>query len=104
MKVLGGVVFFLPWEKLCYFASSLKKFTEKGGEMSIRALARDVYKAVQAVETLNKKLEAAAPGEEDSLRRELQMAEKELTILRRMLAGEKESGEFRKKFSGFGGL
>lgn len=72
--------------------------------MSIRALARDVYKAVQAVETLNKKLEAAATEQKDSLRRELQVTEKELSILRRMLDGEKESGEFRKKFSGFGGL
>ncbi|MBM9520495.1 hypothetical protein JWG39_11785 [Desulforhopalus vacuolatus] len=72
--------------------------------MSIRALARDVYRAVQTVETLNKKLAVATPEQEDSLRRELQMAEKELSILRRMLDGEKESGEFRKKFSGFGGL
>ena len=72
--------------------------------MSIRALAKDMYRAVQTVEALNKKLEAAVPQEADSLRLELQMAEKELSILRRMLDGEKESGEFRKKFSGFGGL
>ena len=72
--------------------------------MSIRALAKDMYRAVQTVEALNKKLEVAVPQEADSLRLELQMAEKELSILRRMLDGEKESGEFRKKFSGFGGL
>ena len=105
MKVPERVVFlFTMGDTLLLCKKFEKKSLKKGDGMSIRALARDVYKAVQAVETLNKKLEATAPEQEDSLRRELQMAEKELAILRRMLAGEKENGEFRKKFSGFGGL
>ncbi|EKD37183.1 MAG: hypothetical protein ACD_75C01226G0005 [uncultured bacterium] len=71
--------------------------------MSIRALARDLYKARQEVERLQKMLQEAPPGERDGITQELRAAQKELEILRKMLDGEKESGSFRKRFTGFGG-
>jgi ABC-type Zn uptake system ZnuABC Zn-binding protein ZnuA len=71
--------------------------------MSIRALALDLYKAQQQVDRLQKALSDAAPTEKDSVARELRAAQSELKILRKMLDGEKESGSFRKKFSGYGG-
>ena len=75
--------------------------------MSIRALAQDLYKAQQEVERLRKILREAAPGETDGERdgitQELRAAQKEMEILRKMLDGEKESGSFRKRFTGFGG-
>lgn len=70
--------------------------------MSIRAIARDLYRAQQLVNTLEKKLETVSPTEQDRLRGELSRAKKEMEMLRRMLDGEKESGQFRKKFQGFG--
>ena len=70
--------------------------------MSIRALALDLYKAQQAVDKLQKALNGAAPAEKEGIARELRSAQKELEMLRRMLEGRKESGSFRKKFSGFG--
>ena len=72
--------------------------------MSIRALALDLYKAQQDVDKLQKALSAAAPGEKDSIVQELRAAQNELQTLRRMLEGKKESGSFRKRFSGFGGF
>lgn len=71
--------------------------------MSIRALAQDLYKAQQEVERLQKVVKEATPGEKDGLVQEMRAAQKELEILRKMLDGEKESGSFRKRFSGFGG-
>lgn len=70
--------------------------------MSIRDLAKDVYKAQQNFDRLKKKYESAELADRQSLVNELNLAEKELQMLRRMLDGEKESGEFRKKFTGFG--
>ena len=69
--------------------------------MSIRALALDLYRAQQAVDKLQKALSDAAPAEKDGIARELRSAQKELEILRKMLEGRKESGSFRKKFSGW---
>ena len=70
--------------------------------MSIRALAKDLYRAQQNFDRLTRAHESAAPEERQALARELKIAEKELLMLRRMLDGEKESGKFRKKFNGFG--
>ena len=69
--------------------------------MSIRSLARELYKAQQQVATLQQKIDGALPGERDSLNQQMKFAEKELQMLRRMLDGEKESGTFRQRFSGF---
>lgn len=70
--------------------------------MSIRALAREMYRAQQNVDRLEKLLEKAPPTEAEKIRGELRMAKAELATLRRMMSGEKESSDFRKKFKGFG--
>lgn len=70
--------------------------------MSIRAIARDMYKAQQNVNKLESEMETASLTEQDVLRGELRQAKAELQMLRRILDGEKESSSFRKKFKGFG--
>ena len=71
--------------------------------MSIRLVAKDLYKAQQAVDQLQKKIDAAGPAEKQSLETEIKMVIQDRDLLRRMLDGEKESGTFRKRFDGFGG-
>lgn len=70
--------------------------------MSIRAIARDLYKAQQKVDKIQKEYDHASVKDRVKLGIELQIARKELDMLRRILDGEKESGEFRKRFDGFG--
>ena len=70
--------------------------------MSIRLLARELYKAQQVADKLQKKYDSATLSEKDVLVQELNLARKELQMLRRMLDGEKESGAFRQRFTGFG--
>ncbi len=71
--------------------------------MSIRALAQDLYRAQKHVAELQKKIATEGQTAGERLSQELREAEKEASLLRKMLDGEKESGEFRKKFSGDGG-
>ncbi len=66
--------------------------------MSIRALALDLYKAKQKVANLEKLLANGSTAEQKNLQQELQIATQEEKMLCKMLAGEKESGDFRKKF------
>lgn len=70
--------------------------------MSIRLLARDLYRAEQNVDQLQKKLDGAGGAEKITLSAEVKIARQERDMLRKMLAGEKESGSFRKRFDGFG--
>lgn len=71
--------------------------------MSIRLLAKDLYRAEKNVDTLQKNLEESqTEPEKKSLTAELKLAVQERDMLRRMLEGEKESGEFRSRFDGFG--
>ena len=70
--------------------------------MSIRLMAKDLYKAQQNVDQLEKKMVEASAAELLSLAGELKFALRERDMLRRMLDGEKESGQFRQKFQGFG--
>ena len=70
--------------------------------MSIKSLARELYKAQQNVVALQNKIDKASPADKESLSQEINLAQQELQMLRRMLDGEKESGEFRSRFSGFG--
>lgn len=70
--------------------------------MSIKSLARELYKAQQNVAALQNKIDNAAPAEKESLTQEMKHAQKEMQMLRRMLDGEKESGSFRSRFTGFG--
>ena len=70
--------------------------------MSIKALAVDLYRAQQKVDALKKAIDEASHKEQEGLKSELKVAQREWQILRKMLDGEKESGSFRKKFSKFG--
>lgn len=70
--------------------------------MSIRAIARDLYRVQQQVGRLEKEMESASLIEQDRLRGELNQARKEMAMIKRILDGEKESGQYRKKFQGFG--
>lgn len=70
--------------------------------MSIRAIARELYKSQQRVESLQKKYDQSDSANKAAIGVDLQIARKELEMLRRMLDGEKETGEFKKKFDGFG--
>ncbi len=69
--------------------------------MSIRAIARDLYRAQQNITRIEQVLEEAGPGEQDVLHGELRQARNEYELIRRMLDGEKETSSFRKKFQGF---
>jgi len=70
--------------------------------MSIRAIARDLYRVQQQVSKLEKEMETASLSDQDRLRGELHQAKKEMAMIKRMLDGEKESGKFKSKFQGFG--
>lgn len=70
--------------------------------MSIRLMAKDLYRAQQNVDQLRQKYDICSVAEKTVLGVELKAAVEERDILRRMLDGEKESGEFRKRFDGFG--
>lgn len=70
--------------------------------MSIRLMAMDLYRSQQNVDQLQKKVEECSEEEKMCLKMELKAAIQERDILRRMLDGEKESGEFRRRFDGFG--
>ncbi len=70
--------------------------------MSIKSLARELYKAQQNVTALQNKIDNASPADKESLTGEIKLAQKEMQMLRRMLDGEKESGSFRSRFNGFG--
>jgi hypothetical protein len=78
-----------------------KRSSNSGDTMSIRALALELYRAQKKVAELQKAIEVDRQGATEQLGQELRAAEKEMTMLRKMLDGEKESGEFRKKYSGF---
>lgn len=70
--------------------------------MSIRLMAKDLYRAQKNVDRLQKKFEEAqTTAENNALTAELKAAVQERDMLRRMLEGEKESGEFRSRFDGF---
>lgn len=66
--------------------------------MSIRAIARDLYRAQQNIDKIEKALKEVSHAEQDALRHELRQASNEYELIRKMLNGEKESSSFRKKF------
>ncbi len=70
--------------------------------MSIRALALDLYKAKLKVDAAQKEYDSATDVDKPALAQNLKMVQEEFQMLRRMLNGEKESGTFRQRFSGFG--
>lgn len=70
--------------------------------MSIRLIAKDLYRAQQSVDQLQKQIDSSSEAEKNDLAVELKVAIQERDMLRRMLDGEKDSGDFRKRFDGFG--
>jgi len=85
------------------FVPAAEKIEQRcGWNMSIRAIARDLYSVQQKIDRLEKEMATASPAEQEVLRGKLKQAGNELAMLRRILEGEKESAQFRKKFQGFG--
>ena len=70
--------------------------------MSIRAIARDLYKVKCAITEIEKKIEVAVSAELEELKIERTALEREHALIRKMLDGEKESSQFKKKFGGSG--
>ena len=63
--------------------------------MSIKALAIELYRSQQKVHLLQDRLQAASLAEKDQIRWDLKNAEAELTQLRRIMEGEKETARSR---------
>jgi len=55
--------------------------------MSLRLIARDLYRLQQAVDRLEKELDEAPPGQRDGISRKLARAKSERDHVRRMLDG-----------------
>ncbi len=72
--------------------------------MSIRSLARELYRAQKKVDELQRGHDSGTQSERQSLLTELRLARKELEVLRRMLDGEKQAAPARQRYSGFGRL
>ncbi|MBA3003097.1 MAG: hypothetical protein FP813_04495 [Desulfurivibrio sp.] len=66
--------------------------------MSLRDLARELYRAQQQVERLEKLLSSATPEEEIAIRHELQDAQAERRQLQKMIDGRKDSSPLPRKF------
>lgn len=58
--------------------------------MSLRLIAKDLYRLQQTVDQLEKQLLASAPHERDALRRALDRAKAERDQMRRILDGRLE--------------
>ncbi len=57
--------------------------------MPIRMIARELYRAQQKVDLLEKELAAAHPGDHDAIREKLRTARAEWQQIRHILDGEK---------------
>ncbi|MHB1015012.1 MAG: hypothetical protein ACYC2W_07015 [Desulfurivibrionaceae bacterium] len=66
--------------------------------MSLRDLARTLYRAQQQVERLEKLLLAAPPEQETSIRLELEEARAERLQLQKMIDGRKDSSPLPRRF------
>ncbi|MFA6283236.1 MAG: hypothetical protein WCT30_07220 [Desulfurivibrionaceae bacterium] len=66
--------------------------------MSLRDLARELYRAQQQVERLEKLLLSASPLEEMGIRRELEDARAERLQLQKMINGRKDSSPLPRRF------
>ncbi|MFA7346275.1 MAG: hypothetical protein WCZ86_00810 [Desulfurivibrionaceae bacterium] len=66
--------------------------------MSLRDLARELYRAQQQVERLEKLLLSASPAEEMELRRELEEARAERVQLQKMINGRKDFSPLPRRF------
>jgi len=59
--------------------------------MSIRLIARDLYRLIREVAELEKQIDDAPPERQEALTEELRKAKAEHKCLRRVLDGSKES-------------
>lgn len=59
--------------------------------MSIRLIARDLYRLIREVAELEKQIDDAPPERQEALTEELRKANAERKCLRRVLDGSKES-------------
>ncbi len=66
--------------------------------MSIRDLARELYRAKQQVERLEKELAQASPVEEERLQAELGEAREEWRLIRNMIEGRKSGPALPRKY------
>jgi len=66
--------------------------------MSLRDLARELYRAQQQVERLEKLLLSAAPEEEAAIQSELQDARAERQQLQKLIDGRKDSSLLPRRF------
>ena len=66
--------------------------------MSLRDLARELYRAQQQVERLEKLLLSAAPEEQAAIRLELQDARAERLQFQKMIDGRKDSSHLPRRF------
>lgn len=66
--------------------------------MSLRDLARELYRAQQQVERLEKLLLSAAPEEEMTIQGELQDARAERQQLQKIIDGRKDSAPLPRRF------
>ena len=66
--------------------------------MSLRDLARELYRAQQQVERLEKLLLSATPEEETAIQCELQDARAERLQLQKMIDGRKDSAPLPRRF------
>ena len=66
--------------------------------MSLRDLARELYRAQQQVERLEKLLLSASPLEEMGIRRELEDARAERLQFQKMIDGRKDSSPLPRRF------
>jgi chromosome segregation ATPase len=64
--------------------------------MSIRMIAKDLYRLQQEVEQLEQELRAAQPGNKGELEQQLRRARAERDRLRGMLEANKEPPPYRK--------
>jgi hypothetical protein len=66
--------------------------------MSLRDLARELYRSQQQVERLEKLLLAASPEEENAIQLELREARAERLQLQKMIDGRKDSSSLPRRF------
>ena len=64
--------------------------------MSVRMIARDLYRLQQQVDRLEGRLQACPPEKREELQEELRKAKAERERVKRMLEGSKEEPPYRK--------
>ena len=64
--------------------------------MSVRMIARDLYRLQQQVDRLESRLQACPPGKREELEEELRKAKAEREHVKRMLEGAKKEPPYRK--------